>query len=599
MSDHRPNRDPHGHLFRPKVTLKSPRKTLERLVTYLRQSWGVLVVAVATAVLATAVTIVGTRLNGSILDDFIAVGDLDGLTAMALLMAGIYAVGALSTFVQNRLMIGVAQGVAQDLRKELFAALQRWPLAAFDRRSTGDLMSRLTNDVDNVNMMLAQGAVQLFAGLVLVLGMLLAMVLLSPALTMVALALVPLMIVGPRLIARRTQGSFGAQQKELGQLNGLAEEFLSAQTTVTLFGREKSVLEEFRAVNRRYADHSARAQGLSGMMGPVNNAVNNLSFLILTLCGATLVLAGPGTTVGVVFTFLLYMRNFTRPINDIFNLFSTLQAALAGAERIFEALDEPAEAEAPEAKDPGPLKGEVDFREVEFSYTPGHPVLHIDRLEVKAGQTVAIVGPSGAGKTTIMNLLPRFYGLSRGSILMDGHPLDRITARGLRSQISVVPQEPYLFSVSVRENLRYGRLSATDGEIEEAARRSQADGFIRQLPQGYDTLLADNGTGLSQGQRQLLALTRALLAGSSILILDEATSSIDTRTELLIQSALLELMRGRTSFVIAHRLSTIRQADLIVYLDQGRILESGTHEQLIARNGAYAGMLEAQRAGRD
>jgi ATP-binding cassette subfamily B multidrug efflux pump len=594
VSDPRRPRDFHSQHFAPQVTLKDRRGTTLRLVGYLRRSLGLVVVAGLCAVAATLVTIVGTRLNGYAVDGFIATPNLPGLAAVCALLAGVYAVGAVATFVQNRIMIGVAQEVSRDLRRELFAALQWWSLGSHDKRSTGDLMSRLTNDVDNVNTMLAQGAVQFFSGFVMVGGMVVAMVLLSPVLTLVALVLVPVMIAGPRVIVKYTKASFSAQQKELGRLNGFAEEVISGQTTVALFRREPELLAEFQAINARYAAASTRAQGLSGLMGPVNNTVNNLAFLILTLVGAGLIVAGTGMTVGVVFTFLLYMRIFTRPINDIFTLFTTLQSALAGAERIFEALDEPPEADAPGAVTPGPLAGRVEFEHLSFAYVPGRPVLQVDHLEVNAGQTVAIVGPTGAGKTTIMNLLPRFYGLESGTVRIDGLDVAQMTARGLRSQISVVPQEPYLFSVSVRENLRYGRLTATDADVEAAAHQAQAHGFIVQLPQGYDTVLSDNGASLSQGQRQLLALTRALLADSSILILDEATSSIDTRTEVLIQQALLELMRGKTSFVIAHRLSTIRKADKIVFLDHGTIVEAGTHDELVARGGAYAGLLAAQ-----
>jgi ABC-type multidrug transport system, ATPase and permease components len=586
--------NPHDRYFKEKAKLSDPKGTALRIAGYLGGRKRAIALACLCALASAAVAIAGTRMSGYAVDAFIKAGDLAGLATLCLVLGGMYALGALATFAQNRIMIRVAQRSSGDMRRELFDKLQRLPLRYFDARPSGDLMSRLTNDVDNVSMMLAQGVTQLFSGIVSVVGMLVAMLILSPLLTVIGLALVPLMILGPRRVAIATQPSFVEQQKELGKLNAYIEESISGQRTLSLFGQEERARAEFAAINERYVRCSTRAQGLSGTMGPINNAVNNLCYLIISVCGALLVISGGGMTVGVVFSFLLYMRGFTRPINDVLNLFSTLQSALAGAERVFEVIDEEPEADEPGAEAAGELAGEVAIRCVHFEYEAGKPVLEDADISARAGQTVAIAGPTGAGKTTIMNLLPRFYDFGSGSIEIDGKDIRSLTRASLRSRIAMVLQEPFLFSASVRENIRYGRLSASDTEVEEASRKARAHDFIMQLPEGYDTVLSDNGGNLSLGQRQLLSIARAIVARSSILILDEATSSIDTRTELVIQSALLELMKGKTSFVIAHRLSTIRKADKIVVIDGGRVVESGTHDELIAARGIYAGLFESQ-----
>jgi ATP-binding cassette subfamily B protein len=588
--------DPHAHYFGKRARLSNPRGTASRIAGYLGGRKAALALVFACAVASTLASIAGTRLSGYAVDAFIGTGDSRGLLRACLALLGMYAVGALATYAQNSVMIRVAQRAAGDLRRDLFAAMQGLPLRYFDTHSAGDLMSRLTNDVDNVNLMLSQGVVQLFAGAVTIAGMLVAMLALSPILAAVGIALVPFAILGPRAVARRTQASFAAQQRELGNLNGFIEETISGQRTLALFNRERASVEEFEAINARYVRSSGRAQGLSGTIGPINNCVNNLTYMVISVFGALLILRGSGMTVGVVFSFLLYMRGFTRPINEILNLWSVVQSAMAGAERVFEVVDEPREADPPGARDLDEIAGDVEMERVAFSYVAGKPVLKGADIGARRGQTVAIVGPTGAGKTTIMNLLPKFYGLDSGSIRIDGQDIAGITARSLRARISIVLQDPFLFSASVRDNIRYGRLSASDAEVEGAARKARAHEFIMQLPRGYDTVLSDNGGNLSLGQRQLLSIARAIIAQSSILILDEATSSIDTRTELLIQQALLELMAGKTSFVIAHRLSTVRKADKIVVIDGGRVVEAGTHDSLMASGGFYAELYDSQFA---
>jgi ATP-binding cassette subfamily B protein len=403
------------------------------------------------------------------------------------------------------------------------------------------------------------------------------------------------MFIFTKLIVKKTQRFFISQQKELGNLNGYIEEMVSGQKAVLLFSREKEVKEEFSKINERLTRSAIIAQGFSGVMGPINNVINNTTYVIISVFGGYLAISGNSSiTVGIIFTFLLYMKNFSRPINEILNLFNTIQSALAGAERVFEVMDEPKEEDNKEAKDIENVEGEVKLKNVNFSYVKDKLVLKNASLEAKKGQTIAIVGPTGAGKTTIINLLTKFYDIDSGEILIDNKNIEDITRGSLRKTVSMVLQDTYLFSESVRENLRYARLDATDVEIEQAAKLANADHFIRQLPHGYDTVLSDNGGNLSQGQRQLLAIARAMLAKSSILILDEATSSIDTRTEIAIQKAMLTLMEGKTTFVIAHRLSTIRNADNILVVNSGEIIERGNHEELIANGGFYANLYNSQ-----
>ena len=590
----RSSNDPHAHHFQKKVRPKNARATIARILVYLGEKKGALALVFLCALVTTLISIIGTRLNGYTIDNTISTGDLRGLASICLVMLAIYVVNVFSIYGQNILMIAAAQKTAADIRRDLFANLQKLPLNYFDTHSSGDLMSRLTNDVDNINLALSQGVVQLFSGIISLVGMLLAMLILSPLLTAIAISTVPLLFIGTRFLTRKAQPYFKSQQLELGNLNGFIEETVSGQKVVKLFSHEKNAERDFSEINQRLTHSAGLAQGLSGIMGPFNNVTNNFTYLVITICGGIFIIKGMNMTVGMVFTFLLYMRGFTRPINEILNLFNVLQSALAGAERVFEVMDEDKEYDRPGALELAQISGDVVLDQVGFSYLPGKPVLTEAVLSAEKGQTVAIVGPTGAGKTTIINLLTRFYDFETGRIMIDGVEIHDITAKSLRKSISIVLQDPFLFSESVRENIRYGRLDASDQEVEEAASQARAHEFILQLPDGYDTILSDNGGDLSQGQRQLLSIARAIIARSSVLILDEATSSIDTRTEVLIQSALLALMRGKTSFVIAHRLSTIKNADKIVVINAGRVVETGTHQQLIAQNGFYAGIYNSQ-----
>lgn len=581
-----------GH--HPKEKLKNPKHTISRLLSYIGNQKLALSIVFILCIITTVVSVLATRLYGAIIDDYIIPHDLSGLKRTCLLLGVMYGLSVLATYVQNLIMLKLSQRTTAQIRRHLFASLQKLPLRFFDTHSSGDLMSRLTNDVDNINMTLSQSITQLFSGIIMIIGMFVAMILLSLPLTIVGLLTTPLMILVSRLLVKKTQPFFVKQQQDLGELNGYIEEMVSGQKVVFLFSQEDYVQQNFATINRKLTKSAIMAQALSGFMGPVNNFINNVTFLIVAVFGGVFILSGMNITVGIVFTFILYMRNFTRPINEILNLMNTIQSALAGAERVFDIMDEAPEADLEEAKDRQNLDGDVILNHVKFSYDKGKTILKDACIHARRGETVAIVGPTGAGKTTIINLLTKFYDIDSGEILIDGENINTITRKSLRQSISMVLQDTYLFSETVRENIRYGRLSANDEEVIHAAKMANAHQFIMQLPDGYDTVLADNGSNLSQGQRQLLSIARAILAQSSILILDEATSSIDTKTEVEIQKAMLHLMEGKTTFVIAHRLSTIRNADQILVLNQGEIIERGNHETLLEANGFYANLYNSQ-----
>jgi ATP-binding cassette subfamily B multidrug efflux pump len=574
--------------------IKDIKGTIKRLLGYLIEKKFNIFIVFILCFVTTLISILGTRLNGYTIDKFIETGDMKGLAFICIILVLMYLVNIFSTYYQNIVMVKISQRVSTKIRKELFTALQKLPLKYFDNNSSGDLMSRLTNDVDNINTTLSQSVTQLFSGIINVVGMLIAMLLLSPILTLIGMITVPLTFIATKTLVKKTQSFFVKQQRELGNLNGYIEEMVSGQKVVLLFSEEEKVKEEFSEINERLTKSAIIAQGVSSFMGPINNFINNISYLIISVVGGYLILKGSEITVGIVFSFLLYMRNFTRPINEIMNLFNTIQGALAGAERVFEVIDEEKEKDKDNAVNIDNIEGHVELRGVTFSYSNGKEILKNVSLEAKKGEVIAIVGPTGAGKTTIVNLLTKFYDIDSGEILIDGKNIDEITRESLRKTVAMVLQDTYLFSETVSENIRYGRLDASDEEVIEAAKMADAHHFIKQLPQGYDTVLSDNGGNLSQGQRQLLAIARAILSNASILILDEATSSIDTRTEVLIQNAMLKLMEGKTTFVIAHRLSTIRNADKILALKDGEIIESGTHDELLAKEGFYANLYNSQ-----
>lgn len=591
-----PSGHPSNRLNVKKEKLKNPKETVIRLIRYLSDKKIVLALVFLFSLITTLVSIFGTQMNGYIVDNFISKGDILGLSRICVVLIIMYMVSTATTFLQNRYMVSIAQNTSSEIRRDLFENIQKLPLKYFDINSSGDLMSRLTNDIDNINLTLSQSLVQFFSGIINIVGMLIAMLVLSPILTFVGLATVPFMFISTNYLVKKTQPYFIKQQRQLGELNGFIEEKVSGQKAILLFSKEEYVKEEFSKINKNLTRSSIVAQTLSGCMGPLNNFLNNITYLVIAVTGGYFILSGMDITVGVVFSIILFMRNFTRPINEIMNIFNTIQSALAGAERVFEIMDESKEKDLDKSIELQNIKGEVQFKNVDFSYIEDKKILKDISLEADPGNTIAIVGPTGSGKTTIINLLTRFYDIDSGEILIDGQNIDKIKRESLRNSISIVLQDTYLFSVSLMENIRYGRLTATDEEVIEAAKLAHAHHFIKQLPNGYDTLITDNGSNLSHGQRQLIAIARAILSKSSILILDEATSSIDTLTEVAIQKAMANLMKGKTTFIIAHRLSTIKNADKIIALKDGKIIEEGTHDELLEKEGFYANLYNSQFA---
>jgi ATP-binding cassette subfamily B protein len=581
----------------PVVKPKDWKRTLRQLWSYFGKEKGLLAFVFFIVVADSAIGLAAPYLIGVAIDTMKEGSgrvDFSGLEIALIALAAAYVtVGAL-TFAQGWLLAGVSQRVVKRLRRTLFAKVQKLPLKFFDTRPHGDLMSRLSNDIDNVNTSVAQALVQVMSGSVSILGALVMMIYLSPLLTLAAFITVPPVILLTRTIASQTRVLFKEQQAKLGALNSQIEETISGIHIVKAFNRENRVIEDFEAINHELRKVGIRAQVRSGFLMPVMNVIGNLGFAAIASFGAWLAIRDV-ITVGVIASFLSYSRLFVRPLNDLANTFNMLQSGIAGAERVFEVLEEEEEPkDRPQASRLERPKGHVVFDRVDFSYRPDVPVLRQISFEAPAGSSIALVGPTGAGKTTIVNLLTRFYDVTGGSIRIDGKDIRDYTMDSLRRAFGVVLQDTYLFSGTIKENIRYGKPEATDEEVRRAAVLANADPFIRRLPKGYDTELAENGGNLSQGQRQLLAIARVFLAEPSILILDEATSSIDTRTELQIQEALLAAMKGRTTFIIAHRLNTIREADRILVIDHGEIAEQGSHDELMARRGIYYRMFMNQ-----
>ncbi len=569
--------------------------TLRRLWGYLRRYRSTLWLASIFVAINTLLTMLGPYLLGLAIDNYIIPGDLPGLARLCLLMIGVYATTSLATWAQTYLMAGVAQNTVRDLRNDLFEHLQTLSLRFFDTRAHGDLMSRLTNDIENVNTVLSESATQLVSGALSLVGIAAIMLWLNPQMAAASLVLLPLLTFGlMRWIGHRTRVGFRQQQADLGKLNGLIEETITGQRVIKAYNRETTVLGEFDETNRALQKSATNAQIFAGYIGPTMNVIYNLGLALIAGLGGWLAIQGLAT-VGTIASFINYSRQFSRPLNEIANLYNSIQSAIAGAERVFALLDETPEiVDVPNAIALPQLRGDVQFRAVSFGYDAAQPILKGIDLAAKPGETIALVGPTGAGKTTIVNLLTRFYDIDQGLITIDGHDLRQIQQDELRRQLGIVLQDTFLFSDTVLENIRYGRLTASDEEVIAAATLANADPFIRRLPNGYATQLSERASNLSQGQRQLLAIARAILADPRILILDEATSSVDTRTEKQIQEAMLRLMSGRTSFVIAHRLSTIRNADQILVINHGEVVERGTHEQLLAQHGFYEHLYRSQ-----
>jgi ATP-binding cassette subfamily B protein len=549
---------------------------------------------VFTVAMTTALGLLIPYLTGRAIDRYISVRNLHGLAHLAWFMLAACILNAAGTWIQNAGMIRIAQRAVSDIRHDLFIKIQTLSLQFFDRHPHGELMSRLTNDTENISSTLGDGVTQFISSILSVISAGTIMLVLNWRLAIVCMTIVPMVFVISRVVAARTRREFRDRQKKLGTLNSIVEETILGQRAVKVYCREKETLSKLCAANADLKRTAILALIYAGVMGPLMNMFRNMSFAITAGAGSWMVVRG-WITVGMVAAFISYADYFNRPLNQLANLYSLLQSALAGAERVFNILDEvPKLQDSPDAVELTDVRGDVEFRNVSFGYGPDVAVLQNVSFSVKAGQTIAVVGPTGAGKTTIINLLTRFYDIDDGSISIDGIDIRDIRKDSLRRSLGIVLQDTFLFAGKVRENIRYGRLDSSDAEVEAAARLANADSFIRHLPHGFDTILSDAGNSLSQGQRQLLAIARALLADPAILILDEATSSVDTRTEAHIQQALQRLMNGRTSFIIAHRLSTIRQADHILVIDDGRIAERGTHAELLAQNGIYGNLYASQ-----
>jgi len=570
---------------------RSTRRTLHRLSPLLLPHAGTIAM-VAVFVLAGAAATLGTPwIVGHAIDALRkhAPDVRARLGLLAALLAAAYGTGFASTWIQTWFMVGVSQRIVAKLRGNLFAHLQMLPLRFFDARSDGDILSRFQNDLDNLSTTLSQNGVQLLGSVVSVGGALVLMFLLDWRLALAGLLPVPLGFFLSTRIAKACHRHFADLSRELGMLNGLSEEVVGGIGVVRAFGREQVALDEFLSVNSRLRAAGIRAQTLSGIIPPIMGLVNNLSFACATLAGGWLVLHGKAT-LGSITAFTLLARQFARPLSEISTQFNLIQASLAGVERIFEILDEPGEEDSRPQGPAARLAGHVEFRSATFSYRPDVPVLRDLDLEAEPGSMVALVGPTGSGKTTIVNLLARFYDLDRGSVRIDGVDVRAMGRDRLRRNLGIVLQDAHLFTGTIRENLLYGDPDASEERMRDAARMANAEPFILRMAEGYDTTISEAGAALSQGERQLLTIARAILADPAILVLDEATSSVDTRTELHIQEAMRALRRGRTSFVVAHRLSTIRQADLILVLERGRIAQRGTHAQLLSEDGLYAQM---------
>ncbi len=570
------------------------RGTLRRVLGYLRPYRVHFVIVFALALVATGLALLGPFLMGRAIDGAIHGQDPALLLRIVLLMLGSYLGAWGCRYAENLILARATQKAMRTLRRDLFSHLQTLSLRFFDARPHGETMSRLTNDMDAINRVLSQNILQLFTGSLTLVGILVMMFALNPLLALGSLVAFPLMLGLVGWVGKRTRTGFREYQKRLGEMNGVLEETYSGQRVILAFGQGEAVVRAFDASNALVRAAGIRAQSYALLIPPMMGILSNANIAILAGLGGWLTLLGRAS-VGTIAAFISYSRQFAEPLRMLGDLYNQVQSALAGAERIFATMDTaPNLSDSAEAAELGLVRGHVEFRNVDFSYVSDVPVLRDVSLEAKPGQMIALVGPTGAGKTTIVNLLTRFYDVDEGAILVDGVDIRRVQRASLRRQIGIVLQQTFLFADTVIENIRYGRLNATDEEVIAAAKLAHADPFIRRLPDGYKAILSERGANLSEGQRQLLAIARAVLADPRILVLDEATSSVDTRTEVAIQKALLDLMKGRTSFVIAHRLSTIRNADEVLVIDDGRIVERGTHDELLAARGFYGRLYTSQ-----
>ncbi|KGR76088.1 ABC transporter ATP-binding protein [Ureibacillus sinduriensis] len=568
------------------------KNTLLRIWKIVDEKRALLIAVLLLVVVSSVMALLGPFLIGHMIDEYVLKQQFDGMLPLIAGLVFIYVLLALSLFFQNYWMIGIAQGAVYRMRTRVFHHLLHLPISYFDKRQHGELMSRATNDIETVSATLNTSFIQVFSSILTLTGTVIVMLSLSPFLTLLTMLIIPFMFFATRWITKRTGKLFKEQQAAIGVLNGMIEETISGQRVVKAFSQEERMKEEFRAKSARYRRTGFWALTYSGFIPKVMNLLNNISFAIIAGVGGLLAFNGH-VSIGTIVIFTEYSRQFTRPLNDLANQMNTVLSAIAGAERVFAIMDEKQEEDSGVVDAQHKLSGKVEFRDVSFKYESAEDAYTLKNISfhVLPGQTAALVGATGAGKTTIMQLIARFYDVENGEVLFDGMNVKDIKRQTLRSQMAFVLQDSFLFEASVYENIRYGRLDASNEEVVEACKRANAHDFIMKLPHGYDTILTADGSEISQGQKQLLSIARAFVADPVILLLDEATSSIDTVTEVKIQQALEELMRGRTSFVIAHRLNTIRSADIVFVLQQGEVMESGSQKELMEHNGIYANML--------
>ncbi len=593
----------HGPPGAPVEKAKDFKGTIRKLVAYLGGYKLGLFLVMLFAAVSTVFNVLGPKILGNATTELFAgvtrklsgtgTIDFEKVGGILLSLLGLYLVAGLFQFLQGWLMSGISQKMSLRLRGEISRKINRMPLGYFEKNTVGDVLSRITNDVDTLGQSLNQSITQLITSACTLVGILAIMLSMSVRMTLITLAILPFSVLLMLLVVKSSQKYFVAQQKYLGAINGQIEETFAGQNVVKAFNREQAELEAFCKTNETLYEAAWKSHFLSGIMMPAMNFVSNLGYVAVAISGA--MLAASGTiTIGDIVAFVQYVKRFTQPVSQLAQVSNMLQSMAAAAERIFEFLAEPEEERPEGTVSPGVINGQVSFSHVRFGYSPDRPVIHDFNCDVQPGQMVAIVGPTGAGKTTMVKLLMRFYDVDAGSITLNGHNVKCFNRNELRTGFGMVLQDTWLFKGSIMENIRYGRLDATDEEVIAAAKAARADRFIRALPGGYDMELNEEATNISQGQKQLLTIARTILADNPILILDEATSSVDTRTEQLIQSAMANLMKGRTSFVIAHRLSTIRNADRILVMRDGDIVEQGTHDELLARNGFYAALYNSQ-----
>lgn len=584
----------HGDHYKQSGKPIEAKKTFFRIMTYLAKDKKLLIVIGSLIIISIGCNLVGSYMIRPIINNYIIPDNYEGLLHILIILGVIYLIGVAAVYIQYRLLNRIGQRAVTRMRTDLFKKMEKLPIKYFDTHQHGDIMSRYTNDIDQVSNALTDGLSDMLTSSLMLVGIFTLMIYISPILTLATLITIPLMFLSAKTIVTRSKKYFKAQQDTLGDTNGYIEEMISGQKVIKVFGYEKKVEQDFEQLNQKLNEKSKKAQFYSGMMMPVMQNLNTLNFVVVTIVGGLLAIFR-GFDVGGLAAFLQYSRQFGRPINELAGLYNSIQAAMAGAERIFQVIDEaPEQKDAQDAISLNDVKGDLEMKDVYFGYKQDKLILKGVSLHATPGTKIALVGETGAGKTTILNMLPRFFDIKSGEITIDGISIHNIKRENLRQSMAIVLQDTHLFTGTVCENIRFGRPEARDEEVIQAAKLTAAHSFIKRLPKGYHTMLENDGANLSQGQRQLLNIARAAIADPPILLLDEATSNIDTRSELLIQKGLDKLMEGRTSIIIAHRLSTVRNADRILVLDDGQIIEQGTHTELLNLKGKYYSLYQEQ-----